>query len=573
MTQRGIDARPKDATKHPAKQRWAVLALSTLPLMALDATAQGDHTSDRNLALAVEQTSQGLQPPARLLALFESLGFGFQGPQGTARLRNPSDNSLAVGPNHIVATVNSHMAIFTKSGAQFGETGRVLYGPVPTHNVFKDFGGPCETINNGDAVVRYDQLAERWLIVMPIFKRLPPRENEPSAPKSGEPARYSLIGNPEQPGTARVLFQPAAPPMEEQLASGQRFRDEEKREDGSFAMCYAISTSSDPLGAYYRYEFVRPLFPDYPRPAVWPDGYYVPTSTGDDVIERHACVVEREKMLAGEPAREQCLIVDNVSFLNNADIDGFEAPPTGAPNIVLATGGAQLRGKLGDDALYAWNFHVDWDNPAKTRLDGPQRLAVAPYEFLCGGQLTECVPQPNTEQRLDSQGDKIMSRLIYRRIGDRESLVAVHSINTTAGGGGVRWYELRLDEQRDLTVHQQGTYAPDANYRWLPSPAMDRDGNILIGYSYGGPDAFPGQRVAARLNGDPLGLLTLREAVLVEGEDSQRSTLRWQDYTQTAVDPSDDCTIWYVGDYLQQGAEHYSSRIGAWQLGDCGNSK
>lgn len=570
MTQRGIDARPMHTTQRAARQLRALLALSTLPMMILDANAQENPLTDQNLALAVEQTSQGTRPPARLIAQFESLGFGFQGPQGTARFRNPSDNSLAVGPNHIVATVNSQMAVFSKAGEVFGETGRVLYGPVPTHNVFKDFGGPCEAINNGDAVVRYDQLAERWLIVMPIFKRLPPRENEPPAPKSGEPASYSMVGNPEQPGAARVLFQPAAPPIEEQLAGGQRFRDEEKREDGSFAMCYAISTSSDPLGAYYRYEFVRPLFPDYPRPAVWPDGYFVPTSTGDDVIERHACVVERDKMLAGLPAREQCLIVNDVGFLNNADIDGFETPPNGAPNIVLATGGAQLRGELGDDALYAWNFHVDWENPANTRLDGPQRIPVAPYEYQCGGQLTECVPQPGTEQKLDSQGDKIMSRLIYRRLGERESLVAVHSINTSAGSGGVRWYELQLNAQRELAVHQQGTYAPDANYRWLPSPAMDRDGNLFIGYSYGGPDNFAGQRAAGRLDGDPLGQLTLRESVLVEGEASQEGTLRWQDYTQTAVDPSDDCTIWYVGDYLRAGAEHYSSRIGAWQLGNCG---
>jgi hypothetical protein len=86
-------------------------------------------------------------------------------------------------------------------------------------------------------------------------------------------------------------------------------------------MCYAVSTSPDPLGSYYRYEFLRALFPDYPRPAVWPDGYYVPTSTGDEVIQKHACVAEREKMLRGETAREQCVIVDGVNFLNNADLD------------------------------------------------------------------------------------------------------------------------------------------------------------------------------------------------------------------------------------------------------------
>jgi CTP synthase (UTP-ammonia lyase) len=38
---------------------------------------------------------------------------------------------------------------------------------------------------------------------------------------------------------------------------------------------------------------------------------------------------------------------------------------------------------------------------------------------------------------------------------------------------------------------------------------------------------------------------------------------RWEDYSQTAVDPADDCTIWYVGDYLRKEAISYTSRIGA----------
>ena len=105
-------------------------------------------------------------------------------------------------------------------------------------------------------------------------------------------------------------------------------------------MCYAVSTSSDPLGSYYRYEFLRPYFPDYPRPAIWSDGYYTPTSTGDEVIQKHACVVERAKMLKGEPAREQCLVIDGVNFLNNADLDGRALPPAGAPNVMMAAGGA-----------------------------------------------------------------------------------------------------------------------------------------------------------------------------------------------------------------------------------------
>ena len=103
---------------------------------------------------------------------------------------------------------------------------------------------------------------------------------------------------------------------------------------------------------------------------------------------------------------------------------------------------------LEDEAVYAWNFHVDWKNAANTKLTGPTRIAVAPYQYLCGGQLTNCVPQPGSDRKLDAQGDKIMARVVYRKLKGHESIVAVHSVNTSLGGGGVRWYEFRLDEAR-----------------------------------------------------------------------------------------------------------------------------
>jgi hypothetical protein len=522
-----------------------------------------------------------------LVERFDGHGVGFDGPHGPGRFRNPSDNSLAVGPNHIVATVNSQMAIFTRSGAELGASGRALYGAVPTNNVFRGFGGTCEARNNGDAVVRYDQLADRWLIVMPIFSRSPYRDDQPAGTTPRDPAAVSVPGVRGQPGPAAPLFVPPPAAAEEPGAAGarggtpQRGRGAGRRgadpgPQGVYAMCYAISTGPDPFGPYYRYEFLRPYFPDYPRPAVWPDGYYVPTSTGDNRIsdtvatQKHACVVERERMLKGQPAREQCVIIENVNFLNNADLDGTALPPAGAPNVMLAAGGTQLDKVFEDDRIFAWQFHVDWDDPSKTRVTGPQAIAVAPYRYLCDGQLTHCVPQPGVETRLDAQGDKIMARVVYRRIGDREAIVAVHSINTTAGAGGVRWYELRVGRDRALALHQQGTYAPDGHFRWMASPAIDRFGNIGIGYSYGGPATFVGQRFAGRLADDPPGILSLRETVLVEGEGAQAGTLRWQDYTQTAVDPSDDCTIWYVGDYYRKGAANYSTKIGAFRMGTCG---
>ena len=512
---------------------------------------------------AVEQTTQGTKQAARLVESFDGLGFGFEGPQGVANLRNPSDNTLAVGPDHIVQIVNTRMAVFSKKGKRFDRAGRILFGPVVTRAVFAGFGGQCEARNNGDAVVRYDQLANRWLIVMPIFARGPVRPDQPPVGASGDPAAVSPPGRPDQPGPAVQLVPPAQANPSDPNRAGAATAGQ-----GPYSMCYAVSTTSDPLGQYYRYEFLRSFFPDYPRPAVWIDGYYNPTSTSDNIIQKHACVVEREKMLEGLPASEQCFVIDGVNFLNNADIDGYGLPPKGSPNIMMAAGGAQLKGILEDDKIFYWKFHVDWKNAANTKLLGPFPIAVAPYQYLCGGQLTDCVTQPGIDRRLDAQGDKIMARLVYRKVKGRESIVAVHSVNTAAGGGGVRWYEFRLDKNRVPVVYQQGTYAPDKFFRWMASPAIDRLGNIGIGYSFGGSPNFAGQRFAGRLANDPKGQLSLRETVLAEGQGVQ-NVMRWQDYTQTAIDPSDDCTMWYVGDYLKKDAQHYSSRIGAFRMPGC----
>jgi hypothetical protein len=474
----------------------------------------------------VEQTTMGTRPPIVLLESFDGHGVGLVGPHGIGRGNNPSDNSLAIGPNHIYETVNSLTAVYTKKGELFDNSGTVLFGPIGHNVVWNGFGGPCEASPNGDTVVRYDQLADRWVIVMPRFNRAPPPPGSP-------------------PGTL-----------------------------GVYGMCYAISTGPNPLGPYYRYYFERELFPDYPRPAIWIDGYYNPTSTGDNRLpdgslpHKHACVLDRTTALQGGPATEQCIITRYTNFFNNTDIDGQNLPPHGAPNIIMATGGAQLDSIFHDDGIYYWKFHVDWKDPSKTRLDGPTKITVAPYNYLCNGQLTRCVPQQGSQMRIDAQGDKIMQRLVYRNIDGRESIVAVHSVNTTAGGGGVRWYEFGLDAQRNPVLRQQGTYAPDSNYRWMASPAIDRQGNIGIGYSFGGPNVFPGQRFAARLADDSLGQMTFAETVMVHGQAAS-PVMRWQDYTTTAMDPSDDCTMWYQGDYVRAGATSYTVKIGAFRVPGC----
>ena len=430
------------------------------------------------VAAAVEQVWFGSRPAPELLDGFDGLGEGFSGPQGTAFYRNPSDNALAVGPDHIFQIVNTRMSIYTKKGRKFDTTGRVLLGPGETRSVFKGFGGPCERLNNGDAVVRYDQLANRWLIVMPTFRRGIPRTEEVD----------SLHGNtryPPQPGKAEMLYQ-APPTYAEERPAGTRPARTRVDTTGTYCMCYAISTGPDPFGPYFRYEFDRPLFPDYPRPTIWPDGYYTTSSTSDNLIQRQAFVADRTKMLKGEDATEQSFILNGVNFLLNSDVEGQQLPDKGAPNILMTNGGTQLHNEFEDDGIYIWKFHVDWKDTSKTRLDGPVKIGVAPYHYAGDGQLKKSVPQPGTDMGLDTQGDKLLGRLVYRRIGKQQSYVVVHSVKSTTGGSGVRWYEFRSAKHGALRLYQQGTYAPDSNWRWLPGVATDRYGNIGIGYSFGG---------------------------------------------------------------------------------------
>lgn len=124
--------------------------------------------------IAVEQTSQGRRPAVPLMESFDGLGAGFEGPQGSANFRSPSDDSLAIGPDHVVQIVNARIAIYSKKGKKYDKSGTVLYGAMPTKTMWAGFGGVCDARNNGDAVVRYDQLAGRWLFVMPIFSRIGP---------------------------------------------------------------------------------------------------------------------------------------------------------------------------------------------------------------------------------------------------------------------------------------------------------------------------------------------------------------------------------------------------------------
>jgi hypothetical protein len=268
-------------------------------------------------------------------------------------------------------------------------------------------------------------------------------------------------------------------------------------------------------------------------------------------------------MLIGQPATQQ-LFQTSTAYggLLPSTLDGSRLPPAGSPNYLVSLGTSS--------SLRTWKFHVDWANSANTTFTGPTSLAVASYTRACNGGT--CIPQLGTSQRLDSLADRVMYRLAYRNVGDHEALVVNHSI-AAGSSTGVRWYELR-PSSGNLTVFQQGTYAPDSTYRWMGSIAMDQAGGIGLGYSTSSSSLHPGIRYTGRLAGDPAGTMTQGEGSIKEGAGSQfgnRALSRWGDYSAMTVDPSDGCTFYYVNEYIPaDGIFNWSTRIGTFKLPGCG---
>jgi hypothetical protein len=451
------------------------------------------------------QTTVGAQAAPVPLLNFDGIGNGFTGPAGSFTVNEaPPDPNAAVGPNHIVETVNGDFAVFNKTGA-------VLYGPRPTNTLWVGFGGGCQTNNDGDATVSYDRIADRWVI-----------------------QQFSVSSTP-------------------------------------YLECVAVSTTGDPTGAWFRYSFSfgNFNFPDYPKLAVWPDGYYTTYNifaNGSTFSGAEVCAMDRTKMLSGAAATQQCFTTSSsYGGLLPSDLDGNTQPPDGSPNYVVSLGATA-------NTLADWLFHVDWTTPSNSTLTGPTSLTTAAFSVACAAG-DPCIPQAGTSQRLDSLGDRLMYRLAYRNFGDHEALVVDHSVTAGFSSTGVRWYELRPDASHNLSIFQQGTYAPDSNSRWMGSIAQDQAGNMALGFSVSSATLHPAIDYTGRLATDPAGTMTQGEGTIINGGGSQTgaSLSRWGDYSSMAVDPSDDCTFFYTNEYIPaNGAFNWATRIGSFKLPGCG---
>jgi hypothetical protein len=282
---------------------------------------------------------------------------------------------------------------------------------------------------------------------------------------------------------------------------------------------------------------------------------------GTTFVGADACAYDRNAMLAGTAATQVCFQQGtSVGGLLLSDLDGTTAPPAGSPNYMLY---------FGTNNLNLYKFHVNFATPTSSTFTGPTVINVAAFSPLCGGGT--CVPQPSTTQQLDSLADRLMYRLAYRNFGSHESLVVNHSV-VAGSGGGVRWYEIQNPSGTPI-VAQQSTFAPDSNYRWMGSVAMDHVGDLALGYSVSSGSVSPSVRFAGRVPTDPASTLE-SEVNIVSGTGSQNGGLtRWGDYSAMQVDPVDDCTFWFTEEYMKTtGSFNWNTRIANFKFAGCGST-
>jgi hypothetical protein len=426
---------------------------------------------------------------------FEGLGQGLKYDPNIA----PPDTTGAAGKDYYIEWVNQAFVILKK------DTQELVYGPADGKTIWSGFAAhknklarECAATNDGDPIVLYDKIDNRWILSQFSFSDGPP-----------------------------------------------------------YLQCFAVSTTSDPLGTYARYAYRFDAFNDYGKIGIWPNGYYASYNMFESASHNakpkgsEACVFERSKMLAGNEARMVCFGLSKQQGLLPADLDGHTLPPlgAGAPNYFLS---------LGLNKLNFWKFKVNWSAPKNSTLIGPDEVDRVPaFVSACDATTCELVSQKSSTSLLDTLGDRLMYRLAYRNYGDHEVLVVNHAVrvpgaeNNNSGVIAFRWYEIR-PSKNGLAVQQSGTFRPDDSSRWMASMAMDKVGNIAIGYSLSGTNLYPSAAFTGRLAGDSesSGLLG-KESLLVSGSGGQAGA-RWGDYTTMSVDPVDDCTFWFVSQYLKK---------------------
>ncbi len=325
--------------------------------------------------------------------------------------------------------------------------------------------------------------------------------------------------------------------------------------NGPFYELIAVSQTSDPLGSWNRYAFQFSYMPDYPKLAVWSDGYYGTFNTfnNGNFKGMAVAVFERDKMLNGDPNAQMVYFGEYSSRYGYlpSDVDG-DAPPAGTPNCIVGIN------FFGNHTMEIWNVNVDWTNTNNSTFMLNTVLTPATFNDNING-----IPQPGTSTKLDEFTGRVMFRLPYRSFNGYDVMLANHTINVS-NHAAIRWYELRNDGS-GWSIYQQGTYSPDNSNRWMGSIVMAQNGDIALGYSVSSSSIYPSLRYTGRTADAPLGEMNIDETEIVTGLSSQSGIDRWGDYSCMSVDPETDTTFWFTGEYMKSNG--WGTRICEFDFG------
>jgi hypothetical protein len=488
------------------------------------------------------QTTGGTLP-VTMVGNFAGLGAGFNASWTNQNLL-PPDTTLAVGNNQIVQWVNLRVTVLDKAngasllGGSGFVTGNQVWAGLPVTSV-------CRNQNQGDPVLQYDRMANRWVLSQFAFG---------TATATATPFR---------------VF-PAAP----------------------YALCLAVSQTNDATGTFNLQEFTLPALPDYPKLGVWTDAYYLTsndfsfsTVTGlSTYIGSRVCGFDRSAILLGSPAGGVCfsgLAADHFAMLPG-DFEGTLIPPANAAEYVISTD--WFTKNAPPYVMELRRFKPDFVTPANSTLnDGlggaTDSFVAMPFDNSvigsCNDNGGQCVPQPGTVRVLDSLSMRPMYRLAYRNLGaNREVLVFTASITPQTGtaAAGVQMVEIRNPSANPPSIFNNVNFNPDSTSRWMAAAATDKLGNIALGYSVSSATVNPGIRIAGRLRNDIRS--TLRGEINVQlgaaGSNQTSTAQRWGDYSTMQIDPADDCTFWYTQEYTSSSSSaNWATRIIGFKFNSC----
>ena len=477
-----------------------------------------------------------LAPMPAPSANFAGLGFSTGVTGGQAGGGWPPDTNGDVGPVYYIQSVNTAFGIFNKStGALVAAfTEDQLWG-AGSSNPCQHFSTPTTSQGNqGDPVVIYDALNDRWILTDFAF----------------EYVRDNNTGN----------WNPTSP----------------------FYECIAVSKSGDPVfGGWWLYPVqmdagnVPPnTLADYPKFGLWGDGcLYMGANGFNNATGAYAGAIfasfNTGNLYAGTT------LTSAIGYRSSAtDSDTFTMIPANAlGNRVASMPPAGTPEYFVNESNNAWAFDVRaFTKGANCGGGGALGMPVQVSQTAYSYNGNVYVPQQNTTNLLDPLEDRVMQKVQYRKVGSAESLWVVH----TTGGGSTtpaqpQWAQINVTNKTIATTPvQQQIYAPDnILHRWMGSLAVDASGNMALGYSTSSSSTFPGIAYAGRLITDPMNLLPQTEVVMQGGGGSQTTYSRWGDYSAMSIDPSDDCTFWYTTEYYEATGTNWQTRIGAFKFPSC----